>query len=686
MKETGKSAATEALAAAGDYVQAKDVGALDEAMSDASKKLNITKSSLVERLIYGPEPEISELTSGVDSMNSAKTKEADDILDTALSLLESGQAFCSDGKLSSKLRQEVSSNKAYGFTVPTEYGGLGLDYNQLALLEESLASNGLGALAVEISGQLTIGSSSLLGYGTTSQKSTFLPMIAQGVTTSFALTEVGVGVNAKKIEAYVEKDENSGCIRLFANGSANKLYITSAIHSGIMAIAARIGKGGKKIGLFVLKLPKEDIDNGEYSFKITEGNSDAFKSIYNSRISFYNFPIPFENEIKADGVEVLFYCLRMGRCMLTAMCAGYQKMMAADSINYAKQRLGVGGLIIKHELPRLGIGKMLGGSLASQALSHLALTQDKQGVDLAGLRDISKSFAASAALNSLIACERVIGGRSFDKESRITDARANIHVFGIVEGENDLILMGMIKDITSKFTSTYLASMLSVLQEVNSVDGNPVDKDQRILKIDLKTFLKYPKRCLDASLKLITRPPLYKLIGWIIKNAISDIFGLYNRLIPLSMNSKYSEIPKDLRKYVDYSLRNLRKIRWTYLGISLYYQLGQTHAQIPIQRLGKKIELLVTMLALCAHASKLDKSQQSIAALQSELIKLDVEAIQILKGISSTQTLRRHLKDVANDILNENSSFIKDIKPQNFAHDWRTEENLNKTKDTDERK
>lgn len=672
MGTNGKSAATEALAAAGDHLQAADVGALDEAMSGASKKLNITKSSLVERLIYGPQPELSELTSGINAMNAAKTSEADKILDTALSLLESGQAFTSDGKLSSKLREEVSSNTAYGFTVPGEFGGLGLNYNQLAILEESLASNGLGALAVELSGQLTIGSSSLLGYGDDKQKSTFLPMIAQGRITSFALTEVGVGVNAKKIEAYVEKDEANNCFRLFAQGAANKLYITSAIHSGLMAIAARIGKGGKKIGLFIIELPKEDVNNDEYQFKITEGNSDAFKSIYNSRIEFINFPIPAENEIKADGVEVLFYCLRMGRCMLTAMCAGYQKMMAVDSINYAKQRLGVGGHIIKHELPRLGIGKMLGGALASQALSHLSLSQDSQGVDLAGLRDISKSYAASAALNSLIACERVIGGRSFDKESRITEARVNMHVFGIVEGENDLILMGMIKDITSKFTSSYMVSMLGVLQEANMVNGEAVSKENRILKIDLKTFFKHPMRCLIATTKLIFKPGLYKLIGWILKNAICEIPHIAGRFVPLWMKTRYVEVPADLKKYVYYAERNLRKCKWLYLGISLYYQLEQTHAQVPIQRLGKKIELLVAMLALCTHASKQDESQQAIAALQSEIMKVEIEGIQILKGLSSTETLRRHLIKVGDDALNGNSSLIKGIKPQVFAHDWQT--------------
>lgn len=670
MSNKGQSAATEALAAAGDHLQAQDVGALDEAMSSATKKLGIKKSSLVQRLIYDDKPSIGELTSGADIMNQSKTAQADTILENALSLLESGEAFSSDGKLSSKLRKEVSSNSAYGFTVPSEYGGLGLDYNQLAILEESLATNGMGALAVELSGQLTIGASSLLGYGTKKQKSTFLPMISQGRITSFGLTEVGVGVNAKKIQAYVEKDEKNNCWRLFATGASNKLYITSAIHTGLMAIAARIGKDGKKIGLFIIELPKEDIKNEEYSFECSPANSDAFKSIYNTRLDFENFPIPLDNEIQADGVEVLFYCLRMGRCMLTAMCAGYQKMMAADSANYAKQRLGVGGYVIKHELPRLGIGKMLGGALASQALSHLSLAQDRQGVDLAGLRDISKSYAANAALNSLIACERVIGGRSFDKNSRITEARSNMHVFGIVEGENDLILMGMIKDITSEFTSTYMTSMLGVLQKANTINGEPVDKKERILKIDLKTFLKHPLRCTKATLRLLVNPGLYKLISWIIVNAISEIFHLLSRLIPLSMNKRYENIPNDLKKYMAYSERNLRKCKWIYLGISLYYQLEQTHAQVPIQRLGKNIELLVAMLALCSHASKQDKTQQTVAALQAELMKVEIEGIQILKNLSSTETLRKHLKDVGDDVQNNLSTLIKDIKPEEFAHNW----------------
>ena len=106
---------------------------------------------------------------------------------------------------------------------------------------------------------------------------------------------------------------------------------------------------------------------------------------------------------------------------------------------------------------------MLGGALQSRALSHLSLQQDADGIDLAGLRDLTKSAAATSAIESQLACERVIGGRTFDRSSRVHDSRNNMHVFGVVEGGDDLILMGMVKDVTDNFTNRYMAGLLGVI-------------------------------------------------------------------------------------------------------------------------------------------------------------------------------------------------------------------------------
>ena len=115
------------------------------------------------------------------------------------------------------------------------------------------------------------------------------------------------------------------------------------------------------------------------SFAVSRRASRHSSANFNSRLHFRNFPVPKANRIPADGVEVLFYCLRMGRCMLAAMAAGYQRMLARDAAYYALRRIGVGGPVIKHEMPRLNLGRILGGALQARSLAYLSLQQDADG-------------------------------------------------------------------------------------------------------------------------------------------------------------------------------------------------------------------------------------------------------------------------------------------------------------------
>ncbi len=259
--EGKRSSAAEALAAAGDREAAEDIGGLDAAAGAADARLAAVRSGLVERLIYGPLPDIDELRAG-GRIAAELEGRTHPVLAAALAKLGEGVAFAADGKLSEELREAVAREGGYGLTIPTAHGGKGDSYLQLAAIEEALAANGLGALAVELSGQLTIGAGSLIGYGSDSQKRTFLPLVAEGTLMGFALTEVGTGVNAKKIAAYVETDAD-GTYRLFADGVRNKLWITNARHGGLVAIVARIGRTGRDLGLFITRLPDSDVALGD---------------------------------------------------------------------------------------------------------------------------------------------------------------------------------------------------------------------------------------------------------------------------------------------------------------------------------------------------------------------------------------------------------------------------------------
>ena len=74
------STAAQALAAAGDAESARDVGALDDAAKQAALRLGASKKSLVERLIYGPLPETSELQSGAIAASRTDTEAGDEVM------------------------------------------------------------------------------------------------------------------------------------------------------------------------------------------------------------------------------------------------------------------------------------------------------------------------------------------------------------------------------------------------------------------------------------------------------------------------------------------------------------------------------------------------------------------------------------------------------------------------------
>ena len=669
-----RSTTAEALEAAGDQLSARDIGALDAAISGVERKLAPSRPGLVERLIYGLAPGVSELQSGARLAQQLKSEEQP-IVDAALGCLAMGQAFTADGRLAARLRNTVAKHKAYGYTIPIEFGGAGGSYVELARIEESLTANGLGALAVEISGELTIGAGSLLAYGSDEQRKTFLPMIAEGHLMGFALTEVAVGVNAKKIQAFVETDSD-GNYRLFADGARNKLWITNSHHGSLLGIAARMGRNGDRIGLFVIQLPEQDVDSSgtddtDYEFRCEPSNVAAFTANHNSRLHFRNFPIPAANRIPADGVEVLFYCLRMGRCMLAAMSAGYQRMLACDSAYYSLRRIGVGGAVINHELPRLALGKMLGGALQSRALAFLALQQDADGVDLAGLRDLTKSAAASAGLESMIACEHVMGGRSFDRDSRVNAARVNLHLFGVVEGEDDMIRMGMVRDVTQRFVRNYLAGMLDVLRDTNTdSSGGSVDASERLLRIGLVSFLHEPGRCSRALVRLLKTYSFWRLIGWVLNQAMLDLWRLPARLLPAAHLPRYAGLPASLRSYARFAERKLRGLRWSYLGLSLIYQLELTRAQIPLQRLGLCMEHLVSMLAVCHHGALEGGAQTDVATLQAQLLKDKYDAIKLLGSIRDMSRLRRATAAVGERIQDGDSNLFDDVEAEPFAHPW----------------
>src|SRR4051795_1400685 len=105
------------------------------------------------------------------------------------------QEILADDRVPDDLREHAAKMGLFGYAIPQEFGGLGLNLAQdvemaMELGYTSLSLRSMFGTNNGIAGQV------LVGFGTDEQKARWLPGIASGdVVASFALTEPGAGSN-----------------------------------------------------------------------------------------------------------------------------------------------------------------------------------------------------------------------------------------------------------------------------------------------------------------------------------------------------------------------------------------------------------------------------------------------------------------------------------------------------------
>src|SRR4051795_5293671 len=122
------------------------------------------------------------------------------------------QEILADDRVPDDLRDQAKKMGLFGYAIPQQWGGLGLDLAQdvemaMELGYTSLALRSMFGTNNGIAGQV------LVGFGTDEQKSRWLESIASGeVVASFALTEPGAGSNPSGLKTKAVRDGDSWVI------------------------------------------------------------------------------------------------------------------------------------------------------------------------------------------------------------------------------------------------------------------------------------------------------------------------------------------------------------------------------------------------------------------------------------------------------------------------------------------
>jgi alkylation response protein AidB-like acyl-CoA dehydrogenase len=302
---------------------------------------------------------------------------------------------------------------AFGMKVPTEYGGLGMNQVEYGKVMQLLGSYDANLTAL-LSAHQSIGvPQPLKVFGSEELKKKYLPRIAKGAISAFALTETVVGSDPARLTTTAELSADGSHYLL--NGS--KLWCTNGTISELLVVMARDPKTDA-ISAFVVECDWPGV-------VVTHRcRFMGLRALANAALQFTNVRIPKENLIGKEGrgLKIALTTLNTGRLSIPAAVVGGSKNALELSRKWSMARAQWGQEIGKHEAIGVHLADMAGTVFAMEAISDLANTlADKKGYDIRLEAAAAKEWNTVETWKLLDTTMQIRGGRGYEKETSLKE-------------------------------------------------------------------------------------------------------------------------------------------------------------------------------------------------------------------------------------------------------------------------
>ena len=392
-----------------------------------------------------------------------------------------------DGEYPRESLEALAAAGLFGMKIPKEYGGLGLSVTNYARVLGFLGGYCASTVAF-VSAHQSIGvPQPLKEFGTEEQKRKYLPRLAKGEISAFALTEPGVGSDPARMTTTATPSPDGSHYLL--NG--DKLWCTNVTDpkTTLIAVLARTpdkvlpnGKTLPQISCFVVETAWPGVE------RVRRSRFMGLRGIANGVVTFKDVKIPAGNLIgkPGEGLKIALATLNVGRLGIPAAAIGAGMALVEDAKWWTTTRQQWGQPIGKHQAVARLVSNYMAQLFAMKAMVYAACAfADHKNADIRLEAAAAKYWCSETLWKMFDDYLQVRGGRGYEQakslyargerpnavEMGLRDARIN----RIFEGSSQVMHLIMAREALD----THFKLVMPILQPK---PGQKASKREAVMK------------------------------------------------------------------------------------------------------------------------------------------------------------------------------------------------------------
>lgn len=321
--------------------------------------------------------------------------------------------------------REMGELGLLGPTIPSEYGGSGLNYVAYGLIAREVERIDSGYRSM-MSVQSSLVMVPIYEFGTQSQRERYLPVLARGEKIGcFGLTEPNHGSDPGSMQTRARKVE--GGYRL----SGAKTWITNSPIADVFVVWAKDDSGA--IRGFILEKGAEGLSAPAIKGKV------GLRTSITGEIVMDNVFCPEENAFPdIRGLKGPFTCLNSARYGIAWGALGAAEACWHIARQYVLDRTQFGRPLAANQLVQLKLANMLSEiTLGLQGCLRLGRMKD-EGTAAPEVTSIMKRNSCGKALDVARVARDMLGGNGISDEFGVIRHMVNLEVVNTYEGTHDI--------------------------------------------------------------------------------------------------------------------------------------------------------------------------------------------------------------------------------------------------------